>query len=207
MATTTNYGWTTPDDTDLVRNGADAIRVLGSAIDTTLYDAIGVGVGLTLIDTYSFSAVASQNFNDVFDATYDNYMLRYDLTLAADLTLTFRWRAAGSDNTTANYQSGQLRIQSDGNSFAISGQNATSYELTRAPYRIFRGNMWVQKPAVAERTSFFAQKLEYRTTTPFTGLNQHGGVFNDTTIFDGFSLIASTSNFTGSVTAYGVTEL
>jgi len=35
MATTTNYGWTTPNDTDLVKDGAAAIRTLGSAIDTT----------------------------------------------------------------------------------------------------------------------------------------------------------------------------
>lgn len=35
MATTTNYSWTTPDDTDLVKDGALAIRTLGSAIDTT----------------------------------------------------------------------------------------------------------------------------------------------------------------------------
>jgi hypothetical protein len=35
MATTTNYSWTTPDDTDLVKDGASAIRTLGSAIDTS----------------------------------------------------------------------------------------------------------------------------------------------------------------------------
>jgi len=35
MATTTNYGWTTPNDTDLVKDGAAAIRTLGSSIDTT----------------------------------------------------------------------------------------------------------------------------------------------------------------------------
>lgn len=35
MATTTNYGWTTPDDTDLVKDGAAAIRTLGLAIDTS----------------------------------------------------------------------------------------------------------------------------------------------------------------------------
>jgi len=35
MATTTNYGWTTPNDTDLVKDGAAAIRTLGSAVDTT----------------------------------------------------------------------------------------------------------------------------------------------------------------------------
>lgn len=36
MATTTNFGWTTPDDTDLVKNGASAIRSLGSSVDSAL---------------------------------------------------------------------------------------------------------------------------------------------------------------------------
>jgi hypothetical protein len=35
MATTTNYSWTTPDDTALVKDGAAAIRTLGSSVDTT----------------------------------------------------------------------------------------------------------------------------------------------------------------------------
>lgn len=35
MANTTNYSWETPDDTDLVKDGAAAIRTLGSSIDTT----------------------------------------------------------------------------------------------------------------------------------------------------------------------------
>lgn len=36
MATTTNYGWVTPDDTNLVKDGALAIRTLGSSADTTV---------------------------------------------------------------------------------------------------------------------------------------------------------------------------
>jgi len=35
MPTTTNYGWTTPADTDLVKDGAGAIRTLGTSVDTT----------------------------------------------------------------------------------------------------------------------------------------------------------------------------
>jgi hypothetical protein len=35
MATTTNYSWSTPDDTALVKDGASAIRTLGSSVDTT----------------------------------------------------------------------------------------------------------------------------------------------------------------------------
>ncbi len=41
MPTTTNFGWTTPADTDLVKDGASAIRTLGSNIDTSLVDLKG----------------------------------------------------------------------------------------------------------------------------------------------------------------------
>jgi hypothetical protein len=41
MATTTNYGWSTPDDTALVKDGAAAIRSLGSAIDSTFGELKG----------------------------------------------------------------------------------------------------------------------------------------------------------------------
>jgi len=37
MATTTNYGWTTPNDTDYVYQGASAIRTTANSIDTTVY--------------------------------------------------------------------------------------------------------------------------------------------------------------------------
>lgn len=43
MATTTNYGWTTPDNTDAVANGALAIRTLGSAVDTSLFAVANQG--------------------------------------------------------------------------------------------------------------------------------------------------------------------
>jgi hypothetical protein len=36
MATSTNYGWTEPDNTAYVKDGALAMRTLGNAIDTTV---------------------------------------------------------------------------------------------------------------------------------------------------------------------------
>ena len=51
MATTTNFGWETPDDTDLVKDGALAIRTLGSAIDTSLVDLKGGTTGQVLSKT------------------------------------------------------------------------------------------------------------------------------------------------------------
>ena len=39
MATSTNYGWAEPDNTSLVKDGAQAIRTLGDAIDTSLWNS------------------------------------------------------------------------------------------------------------------------------------------------------------------------
>jgi hypothetical protein len=50
MATTTNYGWTTPNDTDLVKDGAAAIRTLGSSIDTTVFNNASAGIAKTIVD-------------------------------------------------------------------------------------------------------------------------------------------------------------
>lgn len=48
MATTTNFGWTTPNDTDLLKDGAAAIRTLGSNIDASLVDLKGGTTGQVL---------------------------------------------------------------------------------------------------------------------------------------------------------------
>lgn len=49
MATTTNFGWETPDDTDLVKDGAAAMRTLGNSIDTSFGDLKGGTSGQMLI--------------------------------------------------------------------------------------------------------------------------------------------------------------
>jgi hypothetical protein len=58
MATTTNYGWATPDDTALVKDGAAAIRTLGSSVDTTTK---ALNPSTTLGDIEYRSATANTN--------------------------------------------------------------------------------------------------------------------------------------------------
>lgn len=62
MPTTTNFGWTTPADTDLVKDGAAAIRTLGNGIDTSLVDLKGGTTGQIL----------SKNSNTDLDYTWIN---------------------------------------------------------------------------------------------------------------------------------------
>jgi hypothetical protein len=59
MATTTNYSWTTPDDTDLVKDGAAAIRTLGSSIDTSV-KALSPGTTAGDVDYYTTSTAKAR---------------------------------------------------------------------------------------------------------------------------------------------------
>ena len=45
MATTSNYGWATPDDSDNVSQGAAAIRTLGSAVDAQVFSNAQAALG------------------------------------------------------------------------------------------------------------------------------------------------------------------
>jgi hypothetical protein len=89
MATTTNYGWTTPDDTDLVKDGAAAIRTLGSSIDTSfvadegdlllggasdIFEPLAIGAANTVLTsdgtTASWVAPAAGSLKLITRATY-----------------------------------------------------------------------------------------------------------------------------------------
>lgn len=60
MATSPLFGWEEPDDTDLVKDGAAAIRTLGNAIDTSMGDLLGGTSGQVL----------SKNSNTNMDFTW-----------------------------------------------------------------------------------------------------------------------------------------
>jgi len=77
MATSPIYSWPEPDNTDLVKNGALAIRTMGNAIDTTMatmvpksiVDAKGDLVGATANDTPARLAVGTNGQVLIADST------------------------------------------------------------------------------------------------------------------------------------------
>jgi hypothetical protein len=75
MATTTNFGWETPDDTDLVKDGALAMRTLGNAIDASLVDLKGGTTGQVLSKTSNtdmdFTWITSDDANAIQNAIVD----------------------------------------------------------------------------------------------------------------------------------------
>lgn len=143
MANTTNFGWETPDDTDLVKDGAAAMRTLGNAIDTSLVDLKGGTTGQVLSKATNadmdFSWVTTDDANAIQNAIVD---AKGDLiaasaadtparlavgangeTLVADSSTTtgLRWNPSLNTNAIIN---GGMDIWQRGTSF--SNPNSTS---------------------------------------------------------------------------------
>lgn len=72
MPNTTNFNWATPADTDLVKDGAAAIRTLGNSIDTSFVDLKGGTTGQVLSKASNtdldFSWVAQDDSNAIQNA-------------------------------------------------------------------------------------------------------------------------------------------
>jgi len=75
MATSPLFGWEEPDDTDLVKDGAAAIRTLGNAIDTSMGDLLGGTTGQVLSKNSNtnmdFTWVTSDDANAIQNAIVD----------------------------------------------------------------------------------------------------------------------------------------
>jgi len=75
MPTTSNFGWTTPADTDLVKDGAAAIRTLGNGVDTSFVDLKGGTTGQVLSKTSNtdldFTWVTTDDANAIQNAIVD----------------------------------------------------------------------------------------------------------------------------------------
>jgi len=205
MATTTNYGWTTPDDTSLVKDGASAIRTLGSSIDTSLNNALGTKkAGLVLLNTTSFSAVSSQSFNDVFSSSYRNYKILFsNLSSSTFNNIQIRLRVSGTDNSSTNY----TRQYLSANNASIGGARATG-QTSWAEVALINGannenSAWLDifDPFTSTYTTALNQSAFLATGNMIMTLTAYGLTVN--TSYTGFTALASGGTMSGTISVYG----
>jgi len=201
MAVTPNYSWPVPVDTDYVKDGAEAIKDLGDAIDATVF-GLPSG-GLTLINATTFSAVASISINNCFSATYSNYkvVVAYTNTLQGTQT-NIRFRTLGADDTASNYAGMCQRIGENGTSYNLVGftdlaavNNANSTTNTLSFDAI--------SPNKSAETNLVGNSLGVMTTGSFNTAGVIGVLFNLTTVFDGFTILFAAGTGTGTIKVYG----
>jgi hypothetical protein len=205
--TTTNYGFDIPQSTDLVKDGATAIATLGQDIDTAMNTALGTKkAGMVLLNTTSFSGVASQSVSDVFSATYDNYLIVVNSKSDASAgDVLFRLRASGSDNSSAVYGNAVRYASSgSGTGFIATGATNTSATIGYLTAALYSSQyVQINRPFETIPTNWSSEQMRTESaangTTEYRyGGHSHGANYSAT----GFTIIFS-NNATGKVMTYG----
>jgi hypothetical protein len=200
MPTTANYGWTIPADTDLVKNGAAAIRTLGNAIDTTA--AASFGSDLTLITRNSFSNVATVDVDSVFTTTYKTYLIVFEIVNAATGTddLHFQLRYGTTTQTASYYCSTAVSNHSSSTFTNVNSNNASQYTMASNTEN-FAGYMYITGVGnTSEYPRFFGNANDFAQSLTLT----LGGNVRTTQTYTGFRLKSSSTNITGTVAVYGL---
>ena len=202
MATTTNYSWTTPNDSDPFKDGALAIRTLGSAVDTTLFNTVtGKNVGMSMLATSTFSAQTTISVSNIFTSSWDNYKILINITSAsADNTLLLRLRSNTTDNATTSYNRQELTANS---TTVTAGQGGSQTAFLAGKYNTAGGSSEVTlyNPLATQYT--WSTAIGVSPTSTVTMANS-AGFFTATTSFNGFSLVTGGGNITGTVRVYGL---
>ena len=150
----------------------------------------------------SFSGVSSVSLDSMFSSTYLNYYTIWNIS-DTDGNIRLRFRASGSDNTTANYYTAYHNSTYGSSTVSNSFLNGQTYALdlagsTTSP----RFALTFMNPNVSgAQTQAFGQNVR--------GDSSAGSVFVDFgggTAFTGFSIYTAGSTMTGDYAVYGITK-
>ena len=211
--------WAVDPTTDVVTTagdliygtGADAVTRLGigtagqvlkvnSGATAPEWGAAAGGGALELINTTTFTTVASQSVNDVFSATYDNYLILINALGSTGNDLTLRTRVGGADLTGNDYN--WQRLSADSTAVAASrSSNASSMRIGIVRADETLNSVLVANVFATKSTSFINQCLDNLTTTPSI-LDVYGNV-NNSTSYTGFTIFVASGTISGTLRVYG----
>ena len=182
-------------------NMSGATSVTGGGMDLITPTSVA-GSGVTLSGgAVSFSAATSISVNGCFSATYKNYRLVLSGVCSSSTpAMNIRMRLAGSDNSTSNYAYQYLDFAGPTITSARSTAQTNYYSsilTTTGGWMVID----VFDPAEASNT-YFSTSGGYLPATP-GGLLFYGA-HSVSTAYDGFSVIPSVGNVTGTLRIYGL---
>ncbi len=223
MATTTNFGWETPDDTDLVKDGAAAMRTLGSSIDTSFVDLLGGTTGQVLAKTsntdldFTWTTVASGGMTQIATGSFSgsSVVISSIPTSYKDLVLVVR-----SLGNSASNEQARIRFNNDstasrhGEISAYATTSNTGFNATYSGFTTDSNNTndislaYVYFPDYASTTTwnmFFSQSMAAASTSTNFNFRSFIGLYNQTSAITSLGFIPQNGTFTsGSYILYGV---
>lgn len=150
----------------------------------------------------TFSSCATLSLNGVFTSSYDNYVIKLLITTAGAQTATMRLRSSGTDNATASsyvYQN----ITANNTTLTASRSTTTSWAFIYNDNTTNGADMFIFGPYLSQATAMRSiDASDYLSAQIY----DNAGTHNQTTSYDGFSLINMSLLPSGKITVYGFNQ-
>ena len=159
--------------------------------------------GLTYITGATFTTASTVIADGCFTSTYRNYVIYIDADLATGIQeMRFYFRTSGTDNTNATYFNGlQMGNASSAAVIAYNGSQTSGHAGYFADIKS-GATMTIYAPQVAIETAYTTNFYANSAAQAYFGTQ--GGMFNNTTQFDGIKFYPSASTITGQYRIYGL---
>ena len=199
MAVTPNYSWPVPVNTDYVKDGAEAIKDLGDAIDSTVF---GLPAGaLALISSQTLTTSASFTFQNVFSATYDNYFVTWQGVSSPTSITNLNFDVANGGTRANTSQWARIQVTMDPNIVTNAAENQTSIPTAALGNQSTSATFQIFKPFLAKTTDLLVNSYE-KSNGEFV-LRMSNGNHAAATSYDGFYVAPASGTITGTFRIYG----
>ena len=161
----------------------------------------GTSASIGANGSVEFSAVTSLSLNGVFTADYDNYMVSIRQDNSAEATAYYRLRASGTDNSTASSYVAQYLYA---NSTTVGASRVTTDKGLIGYLGSVQRNgltLSVYGPYLTQPTAWRGVGADdYQSAEIYDSAGTH----NQSTAYDGFTLLPSAGALDGLVSVYGL---
>ena len=157
----------------------------------------GINSALVFLSSASPSAAATVSIDNVFSATYENYLIKYNLTCGGSL----RWqlRVGGVTTVGTGYNTTYEYYLMTGTGNAIVVNTGLGHWSMQGASTLARGTVEVYQPFTASSTSATFENISETGEYFFQGGAQHTG----STSFDGLHFSLAAGTMTGTIRIYG----
>lgn len=191
----------------------EAVGGLRPVIPTSVtVTGAGSSASVSATGEITMSTAESVSINGAFTSAYNNYRVVWNVDSSnPSIEVDLRVRAAGTDNTSANYLWGRdgIVINSGGQADDSAG-NALVTIMRLCPISGLYTSSVVFDVCMPQNASYntvvLGQGIYVDTVATNAAAFNFFGITSVTTSYDGFTLIASSGNMTGLMKIYGYSK-